>query len=152
MAPSRPSPSVEAAREFLGALASAERPIIVCGTGCVTSGAGGAIDQVSRHTGIPVVTNSNAPGLLPSDHPYYCGPAGTLAALTMAGGPTPDLIVLAGARAGLLLGGRSGSIIPKAARLLQIDIEASEIGRMSPVENALVADCAEAFKLFNQLT
>jgi acetolactate synthase I/II/III large subunit len=150
-APSRPSPSVEAAQGFLRALASAERPIIVCGTGCVTSGAGRAIDRFSRHTGIPVVTNSKAHGLLPSDHPHYCGPAGTLAALTMTGGPTADLVVLAGARAGLLLGGRSGSIIPKAARLLQIDVEASEIGRMSPVENALIADCAEAFKLFNQL-
>jgi acetolactate synthase I/II/III large subunit len=143
VAPGRPCPSVEAAHEFL--------PVIVCGTGCVTSGAAAAIDQFSRRTGIPVVTNSKAHGLLASDHPHNFGPAGTLAALTITGGPRPDLVLLAGARAGLLLGGRSGSIIPKGARLIQIDIEASEIGRMSEIENALVADCAEAFKLLDQV-
>ena len=148
---SKPSPPISAAGRFLDAIASAERPVLIGGTGAVTSGAGPAIAEFASLTGMPVVTNSKAHGLLPHDHPLYFGPAATLAALENTGGSRPDLVILAGARAGLLLGGRSHAIIPKDARLLQIDIEASEIGRMTPVEAGLVADCGEAFKLLTEL-
>lgn len=148
---SRPSPSVSAARYFLDAIASAQRPVLIGGTGAVTSGAGAAIERFARLTGIPVGTNSKAHGLLPHDHPSYFGAAARLAMLDAMSEPRPDLVILAGARAGLLLGGRSHSIIPKDARLLQVDIEASEIGRMGPVEVGLAADCREAFELLATL-
>lgn len=148
---SKPSPSISAATSLLDAIASAQRPVLIGGTGAVTSGAGAAIRQFAELTGVPVVTNSKAHGLLPHDHPAYFGSAATLAALELTGAPRPDLVILAGARAGLLLGGRAHSIIPKDARLLQVDIEASEIGRLTPVEAGLVADCSEAFELLTKL-
>jgi len=150
-APAKPAPSQSDAREFLTALSASKRPVLIGGTGAVTSGAAEAIAQFAERTGIPVLTNSKAHGLLAHDHPVYAGPAGTLAALALAGEARPDLVVLAGARAGLLLGGRSNAIIPKDARLLQIDIEGNEIGRMSPVEIGLTADCKEAFEVLNAL-
>ncbi|MEH6757430.1 MAG: thiamine pyrophosphate-binding protein [Parasphingorhabdus sp.] len=149
--PAKPAPSTQDAKDFLAAIASAERPVLIGGTGAITSGAGTAIDRFARLTGVPVVTNSKAHGLLPHDHPANFGPASTLAVLNATGAPRPDLVILAGARAGLLLGGRSHAIIPKDARLLQIDIEASEIGRMTPVELGLVADAAETFELLDEL-
>lgn len=149
--PTKPAPSTQNAKDFLAAIASAERPVLIGGTGAITSGAGGAIDRFARLTGVPVVTNSKAHGLLPHNHPANFGPASTLAVLNATGVPRPDLVILAGARAGLLLGGRSHAIIPKDARLLQIDIEASEIGRMTPVELGLVADAAETFELLTEL-
>lgn len=150
--PARPAPSSAAAEKFLAALASAKRPVLICGTGSIVGGATSAIDRFARLTGVPVVTNSKAHGLLPSDHPFYYGGAGTLAGLALAGEERPDLVILAGARAGLLLGGRSNAIIPQDARLLQVDIDGGEIGRMSPVEVGLTADCAEAFELLHQLS
>ena len=147
-----PSPDVPAARAFLAALASAERPVIIAGSGAVLSGAGDAIDRFVRRTHIPVITNGKAHGTLPKGHPHYFGTPGTLAALAPMGESRPDLVVLAGARAGLLLGGRSHAIIPKDARLLQIDIEASEMGRITPVEIGLTADCAQSFELLAELS
>ncbi len=149
--PARPAPSHRDAEAFLAALSTSERPVLIGGTGAITSGASEAIGRFAEQTGIPVLTNSKAHGLLPNDHPAYAGPAGTLATLAMSGEPRPDLVILAGARAGLLLGGRSNAIIPKDARILQIDIEADEIGRMNPVEVGLAADCAQTFAVLNQL-
>jgi acetolactate synthase-1/2/3 large subunit len=117
----------------------------------VLSGAADAIRRFSEISGIAVVTNSKAHGTLPPQHENYFGPAGTLAALSASGQPGADMVLLAGARAGLLLGGRSGAIIPRAARLLQVDIDGSEIGRMGSVEVGIVADCAEAFGLLADL-
>lgn len=150
-APAKPAASREAAGRLLDALAAAERPILIAGTGAVLSGAAGAIRRFTETTGIPVVTNSKAHGIMPTDHGHYFGPASTLAALAAGGHQGADVVLLAGARAGLLLGGRSGAIIPRAAKLLQVDIDGSEIGRMGSVDIGIVADCNEAFALLAEL-
>jgi acetolactate synthase-1/2/3 large subunit len=41
---------------------------------------------------------------------------------------------------GRFLGGRSGSMIPPEATVIQVDVDASEIGRVRPVERPVVAD------------
>ena len=143
-APTKPSVSAEDADLLLDALQGAVRPIIIAGSGAILSDAGQALQSFAEVTGTAVVTNGKAHGLLPQDHPLYCGPAGTLAGISAQGFERPDLVLLVGARAGLLLGGRSGSIIPRDATVLQIDIEGSEIGRLNPVHVGLVADCAKA--------
>lgn len=143
----RPTVSRPDADRLLDVLAAAERPVVIGGSGVVLSGASQMLRRFAEITGIPVVTNSKAHGLLPHDHPAYLGPAGMLAALKASGQPGPDVVFLAGARAGLLLGGRSGSIIPRDATLVQLDIDGSEIGRLTPVEVGLVADCAAALEV-----
>jgi acetolactate synthase-1/2/3 large subunit len=45
----------------------------------------------------------------------------------------------------MFTGGRSGSVIPATAKLLQIDVDATEIGRLRTADVAVVADCAAAF-------
>ena len=149
--PSRPTTNAEDAGKLLDVLAASERPVIIGGSGAVLSAAEQEIARFASITGVPVVTNSKAHGLLPHAHPLYVGPASTLAGLGATGQGGADVVLLAGARAGLLLGGRSGAIIPRSARLLQVDIEAAEIGRIDSVEVGLVADCREAFALLGAL-
>ena len=48
-------------------------------------------------------------------------------------GKGPDVVLLVGARTGMFLGGRSGAMIPLDAKVLQIDVDAAEIGRFRPV-------------------
>lgn len=143
--PTRPTIAPETARQALDLIAAAERPIIIAGGGAVLSNATDPISRFSRQTGIPVVSNAKAHGLLPPDHPNYCGTAGTLAAANADGGERADLVILAGARAGLLLGGRSGAIIPPDAKIVQVDIDGAEIGRLTPVTVGMAADCSAAF-------
>lgn len=145
--PAKPTVSRRDADRLLDVLEAAERPIIIGGSGAVLSGASEALRRFADITGLPVVTNSKAHGLLPHEHPGYLGPAGMLAALKASGQAGPDVVFLAGARAGLLLGGRSGSIIPRDAKLVQLDIDGSEIGRLTPVEVGLVADCSSALEV-----
>jgi acetolactate synthase-1/2/3 large subunit len=145
--PSRPTIGAADAQAALEVLAQAQRPVIIAGSGAVLSGAAAALARFAAVTRIPVVTNSKAHGVLPVQDSHYLGPAALLATLQAQGVPAPDVVLLAGARAGVLLGGRSGAIIPRAARLIQIDIEASEIGRLTPVEVGLVADCGAALEL-----
>ena len=67
--------------------------------------------------------------------------AGNLAKLAAMHIPSPDLIILLGARTGMFLGGRSGAIIPKeGCKLLQVDSDGSEIGRSLPVDLGIISD------------
>jgi acetolactate synthase-1/2/3 large subunit len=143
--PRRPAPSAGTVAELLDAFAAASRPVIIAGGVTVLSPSAAPLTRFVELTGIPVVTNSRAHGVLPADHPNYCGGTGALAGAVATGEP-PDLVVLAGARAGLFTGGRAGSVIPHAAKVVQIDVDGGEIGRLRAVDVPVVADCAQTFE------
>jgi acetolactate synthase-1/2/3 large subunit len=50
--------------------------------------------------------------------------------------------MLLGSRLGLYLGGRGGSVIPKDARIIQVDADAPELGRLRPIDVGITADPA----------
>ncbi|HEX7037765.1 MAG TPA: thiamine pyrophosphate-binding protein [Pseudomonadales bacterium] len=143
--PAPPAPSAATLEAMLSLLRDAERPVIVAGGGAILSPTAAAIARFAERSGIPVTTTSRAHGLLPHDHPNYAGGAGTITG-AMLGGAPPDLVVLAGARQGLFTGGRGGGIVPTEARLIQIDVDGGEIGRLRPADLAVVADCAATFE------
>ncbi len=146
-APDRPAPSVDAVTRVLNALRSAERPLIIAGGGTVFSRCSPALQRFAELSGVPVAASTMARGILPENHPQYIGGIAGVGG-AVAGGNPPDVVVMAGARAGMYLGGRSGGIIPHDATVIQIDVDGAEIGRMRPINQAIVADCGEAFKTF----
>ena len=141
---SKPTISAGDADRVLDVLARAQRPVIIAGSGVVLSDASAELQRFVDATGLPVVSSSKAHGVMPFENSDYLGPASILTQLKSVDCETADVVFLVGARAGLLLGGRSGSIISSSAEVLQIDIDASEIGRLSPVTVGLVADCSLA--------
>jgi len=142
--PLRPAPSPAALTQMLDLLSKAERPVIIAGGGTVLSPCAAPLRRFVERSGIPVVSNSRAHGILPFDHPSYCGGTGTLGG-AVASGQAPDVVVLAGARAGLFTGGRTGSVVPHGAAVIQIDVDGGEIGRLRAIDVPVVADCAETF-------
>jgi acetolactate synthase-1/2/3 large subunit len=56
-------------------LCSAERPVIVAGTGAVRAGIGEAIQSMAEALQAPVVTNAEGKGLIPEDHDLAFGNA-----------------------------------------------------------------------------
>ncbi|MDB5483855.1 MAG: ilvB, partial [Caulobacteraceae bacterium] len=139
----RPAASPEQIEAILDLLAEAERPAIIAGAGSVLSPCAKDLGDLATLTGTPVVTNSKGHGVLAPDHPAYGGPAGVLAMAALAGA-APDLVLLLGARMGMFTGGRGGSVIPAGAKVVQIDIDGGEIGRLRGVDISVVADASAA--------
>ena len=140
----RPAPSPQAVEDAMGLLAAAKRPVIIAGGGAILSRSADPLRLLAERSGIPVVSTSRGHGILPWQHPNYVGGAGAITGTLLATGDAPDVVVLAGARQGLFTGGRSGGMIPPAARLIQIDVDGAEIGRLKAADVPMVADCAEA--------
>ncbi|MWA01578.1 thiamine pyrophosphate-binding protein [Actinomadura sp. LD22] len=142
----RPVAAPEAVAQAVRVLQEAERPVIVAGEGTLWDPAVPALTRFAETTGIPVFSSGPARRTLPMRHPLNGQGVTSLAALAFAGRPGPDAVLLLGARLGMFTAGRPGTIIPADARLLQVDPDAAEIGRLAPVEVALNGDCAPTLR------
>lgn len=134
-----PAPAPDEMAQLTKLLREAKRPAIIAGFEAVSKRSAQALKAVAERFHIPIFVKTQAMGVLPDDHPAYGGAAGNMALLPMIGAERPDLVILAGGRMGLLLGGRSGAVVPDNARLVQIHSDASEIGRLHNVTLAISA-------------
>lgn len=141
-----PAPAPEAIERAMEWLDAAERPAILAGGGAWFSGGGEDLLRFAERAGIPVFPNAKARGLVPDDHPLSGRNFANLAVMQRLGAGAPDLVFVVGARLGLFTGGRTGSILPTSARVVQIDVEGEEIGRNRDIDLAIVADCREALR------
>lgn len=145
--PARPAPAADAIDAAMALLLTAERPVMIAGAGSVLSPASEPLLRFAERTGIPVAANSKAAGILPHDHPCHIGLTSTIGAANFAG-HGPDVVILLGARMGMFTGGRSGGVIPHTAKVIQIDINGAEIGRLRAADIGIVADCSETMRAF----
>jgi acetolactate synthase-1/2/3 large subunit len=140
-----PAPSTEAVQRALSMLDEAKRPLVVAGRGAWFAGASEELSNFAEKTSTPIVANGPIRGAIPEEgHPMGAGSLMTLAVLAMQPDNAPDLVVLLGARVGLFLGG--GAWIPEKAKVIQIDVEGSEIGHGRQVDLGIVCDCREALR------
>lgn len=145
LVPTRPAPSADAVRRMHALLQGARRPVILAGGGVLYAGASPLLREFVDRTGIPVLTNAKSRGTLPSDHPLWGRGYATLAPAREKG-LVPDLLIVLGARFGIYTGGQRKSFLPEDARIIQVDIEPGEIGRIREVDLAVAADCGETLK------
>ncbi|KAK9848157.1 hypothetical protein MYU51_017153 [Penicillium brevicompactum] len=137
----RPGPSDGAVKAAVELLASAKRPVIITGTGAKHPHTRGIINKLAETCHIPIFNTSKYGVFTPKSPMLSQSTAGDLAKLPLMNLPTPDLIILLGARTGMFLGGRSGAIIPnEGCKLLQVDCDGSEIGRSLPVDLGIISD------------
>ena len=144
----RPAPPAAAVEKAIGWLRAAERPAILAGGGAWFSGAERELLAFAERTGIPVFSNGKAHGMVPADHPL-CGRgfATLLVAATM--GAPADVVLVLGARLGLFTGGGRGApLLPRGAKIIQVDVAAEEIGRNRDVDLGIAADCRETLRAF----
>ncbi len=144
------APTIDAAqaRQIAAALAGAERPLIVAGGGVHIARASAELRALAEALEIPVAHTLMGKGCLPDGHPLLLGCTGYW------GQPVAnemcrnaDLILAVATR----LGETDSSSwdptytfdIPNT-RLIQIDIDASEIGRNYAAELGVVADARQA--------
>lgn len=140
------APAPAEARALADMVLAARRPVIIAGNEAANAACADALRALTAAVPIPVFTKSLAAGVLPAGHPCDGGAAGNLGMLPLLEIDPPDLVILLGGRLGLLLGGRSGAVVPHAAKLAQVHSDAAEIGRIRDVDLAIAADSAETVR------
>lgn len=138
----RPDP--DGIEQIAAWLASAERPVILAGGGCIAARAHAELRAVAELLGAPVITTMMGKGVLPEDHPLcaqHTGANGTAVGNHVA--RTADVILAVGTRfaeqtSSSFLDGASFSIPP--TKILHIDIDPREIGKNYPTEVGVVSD------------
>jgi acetolactate synthase-1/2/3 large subunit len=123
-------------------LRAAVRPVIVVGSEAKAGGAHACLGRLVAASGAPVFADFEGLGLLRDIPVSHRG--GLLQALygLAAKGDAPDAVLLLGTRFGLNTAHGSGLLLPHDARILQIDPDGRELGRLQSVELGIAADVA----------
>jgi acetolactate synthase I/II/III large subunit len=138
-------PRAQAVDEAIQLLKSAQRPVIMAGVGAYFAGAENELREFAEATGIPVYSDFQAHGLLPSRHPLWGGTFHKMADLSAAD-QRPDVILALGVRFGLFTLGMNDLVVPLAAKIIHVEVDAKEIGRLRQAAVAMVADPREALR------
>lgn len=150
----QPSIDEDTAKDIINLLAAARKPVIYAGGGILLAQAADELKAFVDHMGIPVAHSLMGKAALPDDHPLTLG---------MTGFWGTQFINDACREADVILGlgtrfkeADSSSWYPEytfnipPTRLIQIDIEPSEIGRNYPVEIGVVADLKQALAVLTR--
>jgi 2-hydroxyacyl-CoA lyase 1 len=132
--PVRPTTAQQNIEDALGAIKSAERPLVVVGKGMAYARAEDEVREFIEMTQLPYLATPMGKGVLPDDHPLSVAPARSHVL------QNADLVFLMGARLNWMLHfGHPPRFDPKV-RVVQLDIAQEEIGTNVPTEVALVGD------------
>ena len=125
-------------------LSTATRPVIFVGNGVTLSDASDELKELAESCGIPVATTLMAKGVFPEDHPLALGMTGIWG--TRAANETTreaDVVLAIGtgfAEADCSSWDPKFTFAIPPSRLIQIDIDPQEIGKIYPVEVGIVGD------------
>ena len=139
--------SIEAAAKLID---EAERPFVVFGQGVVLSHAEKQLAEFLKKGGIPAASTMLGLSALPSDFPYYVGMVGmhgNIAANMMT--QKCDLLIGIGMRFDDRVTGKT-SEYAKQAKVIHIDIDDSEIGKIIPAEVGILGDAARVLELLTE--
>ena len=135
---SRPAPDANAIKHAADLLRSSVRPAIIIGKGVRWSEPYEELNRLVNDHAFPFITSPMGHGYLPDDHPLCCNHARGL--------------LLSKADVGLLLGARLdwsfrfGSELARDVKLIQIDIDPSEIGVNKTPAVGIVGDVREVLR------
>lgn len=146
----KPTIDEETAREIISLIKNAEKPVIYAGGGVLLARASEELKALVDHLSIPVAHSLMGKGVISDEHPYVLGMTGFWGTKYVNDSCLNADVILG-------LGTRFKEAdcsswypeftfdIPKT-KLIQIDIEPSEIGRNYPVEIGVVADLKQSLK------
>ncbi|MBO4325768.1 MAG: thiamine pyrophosphate-binding protein [Clostridia bacterium] len=144
------SPSADAAAiaKAVELMKTAKRPVILAGGGAMNSGAGDVIVKLAEKWGAGIITTLAAKGTVAETHPQYCfhtGSKGTEIGLKIAS--SADVILALGTRFAdeTTCSYRKGVAFDfPDTKLIQVDIDAHEIGKNYPVNVGIIANAKDA--------
>jgi thiamine pyrophosphate-dependent acetolactate synthase large subunit-like protein len=138
-------PHPEAIQETVRRLGRAERPLLLVGGGATRAGATELVVRLSEQYGIPTITAYGRNDAVPNTHPLYVGPLGRAGAPEAAAiCRRADVLLVVGSRLAQFTTHFDDRYIRPETAIVQIDIEARDIGRYYPVAVGIQADAREA--------
>lgn len=142
--PHRFIPDLESVSAAVALLEAAERPVMIVGGGARLSDAGQQASVLAQRLAIPTATTLSGKGVISENHPLSVGVIGSLGGSSVAQKFVEEADVI------LTIGFKFGQnptfrwTLPRhGQRVIQLDIDGAEIGKVFPAEIGLVADARE---------
>jgi acetolactate synthase-1/2/3 large subunit len=139
---SPPAPDPAAVERAVALLEAAERPMIYVSSGIHNARAWDSLRRFAEEAKIPVATTHPGKGAIPEDHPLslgVCERAGTGHAVQAA--MSADLVLGIGTRFNdLNTAGWTIFRFGHGQKLVHVDIDAGELGRVYPADVGIIAD------------
>jgi thiamine pyrophosphate-dependent acetolactate synthase large subunit-like protein len=133
---SRPLGDPKRVDELIDALARAQKPLIVSGSGVIWSRAWDELRTLVEKAGIPFYTTPQGRGVLPDDHPC------SFPTMRSSAFRTADLIVIVGTRMNYVIAFAGPPRFSADATIARIDIDPGEIAAAPrKVDIGIVGDC-----------
>ncbi len=124
---------------FAKYLREAQRPMIIAGNGVTTAGANRQLLQLAELLGAPIFLDRKGRDTLPAEHPLVIPTSGyPLTPAMQEIISTSDVALIVESASGIPTTGQNRVRLP--AIVLQIDREPSDIGRLFPITQGMVAD------------
>ncbi len=148
--PEGDSASIQAAA---ATLKGAKRPVLLAGGGVVWGEGSEAAVELADLLGAALVTSYARNDALPNDHPRFLGALGRAgAAEAVEAVQNADVLLALGTRLAHMTGFFDHRYINPETRIVQVEIDANEIGRNYPVEVGILGDArAVAARLLETL-
>ncbi len=134
-------PPAQALERAAALLADARSPVILAGDAVVHARASAALARLAERLGAPVLGEPMAASVpLPTDHPLWRGPLPPFAAqiAPLLGGH--DVVLAVGMPVFRLFGTSPGPGLPKGVRLVHLEVDPHEVGKVHAPEVGLVGD------------
>ncbi|MES9960794.1 MAG: acetolactate synthase 2 catalytic subunit [Sedimenticola sp.] len=134
-----PGDAIEQAKTLMR---GSEKPLIYAGGGVTHAGALEAFRHFAETSGIPAVCTLKGIGNLPAAHPLNMGMLGMHGSVAANHSVQEcDLLIAIGARFDDRVTGKLEKFAPRA-RVIHIDADAAEVGKLRAVECAIMSDLA----------
>ena len=136
----RPEPEKEQVQQAVKVLGDSKKPIIVAGGGVKASQAGAELVEFAERLSIPVASSLNGKGMIRDGHLLAVGVVGSYSAQCANRAVSEaDLVLFIGSRTGSQV--TNDWQIPRpGARVIQVDVDPSELGRNYPTEVGILGD------------
>jgi acetolactate synthase-1/2/3 large subunit len=131
---SRPPGDAGLVEDAVRLLAQAERPLVITGSGILWSEAEADLQRFVEQAGVPFYTTPQGRGVVPDDHALSF-PAARATAFREA-----DLLLVIGTRINYVIGHLAAPRFSATAKLIQVDIDATEIGHNRAADVGIVGD------------
>ncbi|WP_088831823.1 biosynthetic-type acetolactate synthase large subunit [Paenibacillus tyrfis] len=136
--------------KMLEAIAESERPVIIAGGGVVYADAAEQLLEFVNKTRIPVATTLLGLGGFPSAHELWLGMPGMHGTYTANNAlQNCDLLIGIGARFDDRVTMKVDGFAPKAKKIVHIDVDPAEIGKIVETAIPVVGDVKAALQLAN---
>ena len=135
----RPMADPHLVKDAVKQIVAAERPLLLIGKGVAWSDAANEVRQLVERLQIPFVPSPMGKGVVADDHPLNVQGARSYAL------QNADLVVLAGARFNWIFHFGEEPRFSPNVKVVQIDVDPSEIGNGVPAEVGLVGDAKAVF-------